>query len=183
MSQSDNILLLTGIPGIGKTTVVKKAAASLADLTISGFYTEEIRINHVRQGFALVTLNGDRVVMAHVDSDSAFRVGKYGVDVAAINRAVQITLTENRNTDLFIIDEIGKMECYSDLFVKKMTSLLDFEKPVMATIALKGSGFISAVKNRPGILLWQITKKNRDEIVERIVGWVRGRKNNVECRM
>jgi nucleoside-triphosphatase len=129
----------------------------------------------VRLGFWLFTLNKKRIVMAHVDSDSAYRVGKYGVDVPAIDQAVQAVLTENSGTDLFIIDEIGKMECFSDLFIKKMTSLLDSGKPVVATVALKGGGFIGAVKKRSGIVLWEITKKNRDEIVERIAGWARGR--------
>ena len=175
MSGPGNILLLTGIPGIGKTTVLKKAVASLAGLSLSGFYTEEIRLKNVRMGFALVTLNNKSIVMAHVDSDSAYRVGKYGVDAAAIDKAVQAALTDNSDTDLFIIDEIGKMECFSNQFIKKMTSLLDSGKPVVATVALKGGGFIGAVKKRPGVELWEITKKNRDEIVERIVDWARGR--------
>jgi nucleoside-triphosphatase len=174
MPPPDNILLLTGIPGIGKTTVVKKIVASFADLNISGFYTEEIRARNMRQGFALVTLNGERIVMAHIDCNSAFRVGKYSVDITAIDKVVRTALTEKSDTDLFIIDEIGKMECFSTLFVKKMKSLLDSgKKPVVATIALKGTGFIAEMKNRPGILCWDITKKNRDEMPESVVGWIR----------
>ena len=175
MSRPGNILLITGIPGIGKTTVIKKAVASLADLTLSGFYSDEIRLNNIRQGFTLVILNKKSIVMAHVDNDSAYRVGKYGVDVAAIDKAAQEALTDNSATDLFIIDEIGKMECFSGLFIKKMTALLDSGKPVVATVAQKGGGLIGAVKKRPGVVLWEITKKNREEIVERIADWARGR--------
>jgi nucleoside-triphosphatase len=173
MSSPGNILLLAGIPGIGKTTVVKRVATSLADLNISGFYTEEIRDRNVRQGFAMVTFNGDRIVMAHVNYDSAFRVGKYGIDIAVIDKTVQTALVEKGDTDLFIIDEIGKMECFSTLFVQKMKSLMDSGKPVLATIALKGTDFIAEVKNRAGTVYWEITKKNRDEMVERAVEWVR----------
>ena len=175
MSLSDSILFLTGIPGIGKTSVIKKVAASLADHTIAGFYTEDIRDHNVRQGFALVTFNGARIVMAHVDSNSAFRVSKYGVDIAAIDCAVRITMAENTTADLFIIDEIGKMECYSTLFVEKISAVLDSGKPVLATIALKGGGFISEVKNRPGIVLWKITKQNRDGMVGRVIKWLRSK--------
>ena len=109
MSASCNVLLITGIPGIGKTTIVKRAITSLSDLNIGGFYTEEIRVNNVRQGFELVTLQGERFVMAHIDSDSTYRVSKYGVDVETIDAAVETTLAEDRNPELFIIDEIGKM--------------------------------------------------------------------------
>ena len=175
MSSPGNILLLTGTPGIGKTTVVKKVAASLAGLAITGFYTEEIRAQNGRQGFALVTLNGKRNVIAHLDIDSDWRVGKYGVDVAAIDQAVQATLSETCGADLFIIDEIGKMECFSRLFVQKMTMLLDSGKPVVATIALKGNGFIETVKQRPGIVLWEITKKNRESMVVKVLEWVKRR--------
>jgi nucleoside-triphosphatase len=173
MSLPDNILLLTGVSGIGKTTLVKKVAASLADYNISGFYTEEIRVSNVRQGFTLVTLNGYRIVMALIAIDSASRVSKYGVDLAAIDRAVRMTLVENSKTDLFIIDEIGKMECFSDLFVERVTALLDSEKPVVATIALKGGGFIDEVKNCPGVDLWEITKQNRDGMMGRVIKWLR----------
>ena len=173
MSLPDNILLLTGVPGIGKTTVIRRVAASLADCKISGFYTEEIRVRNVRQGFALVTFNDIRIVMAHVANDSAFRVSKYGVDLAAIDGVVRMSLTENSNTDLFIIDEIGKMECFSALFVERVTALLDSGKPVVATIALKGSGFIAEVKNRPGVVLWEITKKNRNGMVAGVTEWLK----------
>jgi nucleoside-triphosphatase len=179
MSLSDSILFLTGIPGIGKTSVIKKVAASLADHKIAGFYTEEIRDHNVRQGFALVTFNGDRIVMAHVDSNSAFRVSKYGVDIAAIDRAVRIIMAENTSADLFLIDEIGKMECYSELFVEKVSTVLDSGKPVVATIALKGGGFISAVKNRPGTELWKITKQNRDGMATMVLEWLKRKERGI----
>ncbi len=174
MSTSCNVLLITGVPGIGKTTIVKKVITSLADLNIGGFYTEEIRVNNVRQGFELVTFQGKRLVMAHIDSDSAYRVGKYGVDVEAIDAAVEMTLSEDRSPELFIIDEIGKMECFSDIFVKRMSSLLDSGRPVVATIALKGGEFISEVKNRAGVELWEVTKKNRNDMAAKIASWIRG---------
>jgi nucleoside-triphosphatase len=174
MSAFCNVLLITGIPGIGKTTVIKKVVSSLTGLNIQGFYTEEIRINTMRHGFNLVTFQGERYLMAHVDSASAYRVGKYGVDVAAIDRVLTLTLSEDCNPDLYIIDEIGKMECFSGLFVTRISALIDSGKPVVATIALKGGGFISAVKNRQGVELWEVTKKNRDVLPGRIVSWARG---------
>jgi len=176
MSANGNILLITGTPGIGKTTVVKKVIAALADLTLAGFYTEEIRIHNVRQGFTLVMLPGKPLIMAHVDSESPYRVGKYGVDIAAIDAAVTMSLSAESQAEVFIIDEIGKMECFSALFVRKMNTLLDSGKPVVATVACKGAGFIAEVKNRQGVALWEITMKNRNDMAGRIVSWVRGKR-------
>ena len=175
MTSTGNILLITGKPGIGKTTVIKKVVNALSDRRINGFYTEEIRVHNVRRGFALIPLEGKPLVMAHVDSDSAYRVGKYGVDVNAIDAAVAMTLADERQADVFIVDEIGKMECFSDLFVQRMSFLLDSDNPVVATVALKGGGFIAEVKKRTDAVLWEVTRKNRDEIPARIVAWVRER--------
>jgi nucleoside-triphosphatase len=172
MSASGNILLITGTPGIGKTTAIRKFISTISGLTVSGFYTEEIRTSNVRQGFELVTLLEQRFIMAHVDSNSEYRVGKYGVDVAAIDKAVALTLPDANGTDLYVVDEIGKMECFSDLFIKRMSALLDSGKTVVATVALKGGGFITKVKNRPGIVVWEITRKNRNNMPDRIAAWV-----------
>ena len=115
--------------------------------------------------------------MAHVDLASAYRVGRYGVTVAVIDIAIENALPQERSTKLFIIDEIGKMECFSSLFVKRMTSILDSGKPVIATIALKGGGFIAEVKKRPGIELWEMTTKNRDLMAQRIIDWFESKKS------
>lgn len=168
-----SVLLLTGPPGIGKTTVVKKVAAALAELHLAGFYTEEIRRNGGRQGFELVTFEERRWIMAHVDSRSGQRLGRYGVDPEAIDAAVRLTLAGNLEADLFLVDEIGKMECFSALFVQKVSSLLTLEKPVVATVALKGGGFIAAVKELPGVALWEITRQNRNSMPGKIISWVK----------
>lgn len=175
MSASANILLLTGLPGIGKTTVIKRAVREFPDIPVAGFYTDEIRVRNIRHGFELVTFEGKRFVMADIDSDSAYRIGKYGVEVAAIDTAVAMTLSADHGAEVFIIDEIGKMECLSALFVKRTSFLLDSGRVVVATIALKGGGFISAVKNRHGVQLLEITRKNRNDMAGEVASWVRRR--------
>lgn len=172
MAPATHALLITGSPGVGKTTLVKKAVQALAGRNLAGFYTEEIRAGKAREGFALVTLRGERFIMAHTGHRSPHRVGRYGVDVQVIDTAVELTLSRGRGAELFVIDEIGKMECFSPFFVKKVTDLLDSGKPVVATIARKGRGFISQVKNREGVELWEVTRENRDEMAGRVVAWV-----------
>ena len=81
------VLLLMGVPGIGKTTVIRRVAARLKGRRLGGFYTEEIRENGVRRGFRLVEFDGTARVIAHVDFPKVHRVGKYRVDVEAIDVA------------------------------------------------------------------------------------------------
>lgn len=72
-----NILFLTGRPGIGKTTVMRRIAAFLTGWRLGGFYTEEIRESGQRQGFRVVTFEGVQKIMAHSRIHSPCRVGKY----------------------------------------------------------------------------------------------------------
>src|SRR5215467_14590534 len=73
-------LLLTGLPGCGKTTVIRRLIDRLNDLRLRGFYTQELREYGQRVGFEAVGLSGQRAVLAHVRSRSMLRVGRYGVD-------------------------------------------------------------------------------------------------------
>ena len=77
-------LLLTGRPGVGKTTVITAVARALGERA-AGFYTEEIRDRGKRQGFRLVGLCGEQATLAHVRLKRRGHpcVGRYGVDVAA----------------------------------------------------------------------------------------------------
>ena len=166
------MLLLTGMPGIGKTTVIRKAAILLEGRRLGGFYTEEIREQGQRLGFRLVTFNGLQKIIAHVEFSAIHRVGKYGVDIAAIDESARIALALNEDTDLYLVDEIGKMECLSSGFIAAMRNLFKTDKPLVATIGKKGGGFIEEVKQRPDALIWEVTHKNRDVLPNRIVDWL-----------
>ena len=81
------VCLLTGKPGTGKTSLIKQAVASL-EASAGGFYTEEIRLNRVRQGFRLVTLDGQVAILAHINIQSPYRVSKYGVDITSLDKGI-----------------------------------------------------------------------------------------------
>ena len=171
--KSKNILLLSGIPGIGKTTVIRKLADQLAGQRIAGFYTAEIRIKGIRQGFELIPFQGSKRVIAHVDFAKTYQVGKYGVDVAAIDAAVNASLTVESDVDVYFVDEVGKMECLSSEFVAAMHNLLASEKVVVATVAAKGRGFIEQLKQRQDIAMWELTKTNRDGMAGAVIDWLK----------
>jgi nucleoside-triphosphatase len=174
MSRAIRHVLVTGRPGIGKTTLICDVARRLSRLRPAGFYTQEIRGESTRTGFRVVLLPASRasgrmrdLILSHVEYGPP-RVGRYGVNVAGFERLLRNLDLSHSAGPFVVIDEIGKMECLSPLFVQEMTALLDSSRRVLATIALKGDGFIRTVKARQDIELLTVNIQNRDELVQRI---------------
>jgi nucleoside-triphosphatase len=169
-----SVYLLTGKPGTGKTTVIRQAIAGHKSKA-GGFYTEEIRSGGIRQGFRIVTLDGQDGILAHVDNSSRYRVSKYGVDlqnldnigVAAINNA----LTES---DLIIIDEIGKMELFSSRFRETVLKAIDSGKKVLGTIMLNPHPLADDVRGHPNVKVVELTRANHDQVLREIMDWLKG---------
>jgi len=172
-SSTRHVLLLTGRPGVGKTVVVQKVVASLPGWRLAGFYTEEIRVAGQRQGFRAVTFDGSERIMAHLDLRGPHRVGKYGVDVSVIDQLADAELNLNPEVNLYLVDEIGKMESLSQRFIAAMRELLNSRALVLATIAQRGGGFIEKAKQTKDAELWEVTRANRDELPERVLAWLR----------
>jgi nucleoside-triphosphatase len=162
-------ILITGIPGIGKTTLIKKIGRELADLLPVGFYTEEIRERGIRKGFELINLSGRRELLSHVDIRSPYRVSKYGVDIKRFEDFLGSIPFFAQGTEIVIIDEIGKMECFSKRFEQIVRALLDSEKIFISTVSLKGGGFIAEVKERDDIKLFELSPVNRDSVLSEIL--------------
>ncbi|MBU4310532.1 AAA family ATPase, partial [bacterium] len=106
-------ILLTGRPGIGKTSILKEIIDTLK-INAGGFYTKEVREGETRKGFEIITLNGKRGILAHIDCRSPYRVSKYGVNIKDLEEIAAPAIAEAlRNKECIIIDEIGRMELYS----------------------------------------------------------------------
>ena len=166
MSPKSAKILLTGLPGCGKTTAIMKIIESLDCEKVAGFYTQEIRENNNRKGFCWKRLDGTGGILAHVGIKSCFKVGKYGVNIAGFEKNVVPVLdAEQTDAELFVIDEIGKMECYSEKFIAATRRLFASDKSVLATVARKCAGLISEVKNYPDIQQFNLTRENYDETI------------------
>lgn len=142
-------------------------------MAIRGFTTDEIREAGQRVGFRIETFDGSSAVLAHVEIRSPYRVGKYGVDLTALERLAEDQLSPGGG-DVVFIDEIGKMETFSRNFVETVTSILDSPAVLVATIGLRGRGFIEVVKRRPDVSLRNVRRANRDRMPAEIAAWVRG---------
>ncbi len=155
--------------------MICKVAAHLRQFCISGFYTEEIREFGVRRGFRLVTFNNEQAVISHVNFDHHYHVGKYGVDVSVIDRFADSTLIVDADIDIYIVDEIGKMECLSPHFVSRIQELLGSNKPIVASVAKQGDSLIKTVKQWPNSELWEVTCANRNQLPSLVVDWLQYR--------
>lgn len=170
--------LLTGPPGCGKTTVIQRVVERVGGMHPAGFYTRELREGNRRIGFEAVGLRGRTALLSHVGSRSRQRVGRYGVELEQFEPLVQAELADApEDVDLFVIDEIGRMECFSDVFVEAVRRILDADVPLLATIAQKGGGLIREVKERPNVELVTVTTANRDELPENLSGRLQRREN------
>jgi nucleoside-triphosphatase len=169
-------ILITGLPGVGKTTLIRKLVEHLAEHNPAGFYTEEIRdAQGTREGFRLVTLCGRQLVLSHIRHPGPYRVSRYGVDVHGFEQLLAELDLRHAQSRLIMIDEIGKMECLSRKFEEEVTRLMDAPNVLVATVALKGEGFIRQVKNRPDCRLVTVTRENRDSLVNNLLSEVQHR--------
>ncbi len=164
-------LLLTGHPGVGKTTMLKGIIERFAHLAMSGFYTEEIREQGIRLGFKAVAMNGSSAVFAHRNFQTGpeHRVGRYGVHPEVLETLVLAHLSpQGKAAHLVIIDEIAKMELLSMPIREGLLQALDSDCPLLGTISLKGTGFIKQVQRRDDVELFKITTENRNVLGEQV---------------
>jgi nucleoside-triphosphatase len=161
-------VLLTGRPGFGKTTLIKRVVNNLP-WPVGGFYTEEIRERAGRVGFKLVTLDGEEVVFAHVDLKTPEQVRKYRLDLSALERIGVGTVRQAVQTRrLVVIDEIGPMEIRSPIFREAVNEALDSEVPVLATIFARSLPFTDVIKSRPDVTLIEVRPDNRERLVSEL---------------
>jgi nucleoside-triphosphatase len=165
-------LLLTGKPGAGKTALIREALAR-AKVQAGGFYTEEIRVGGVRQGFKIVTLDGHEAILAHVNISSPYQVSKYHVDRDALDKVGVSTLHQAlQEADLIVIDEIGKMELFSNRFREAVVQAIDSGKKVLGTIMLNAHPFADQIKRHPEVEILQLTRDNRAEVMAKVLNWL-----------
>ncbi len=167
-------ILITGPPKVGKTTLIKKICERLKNFQLKGFYTEEICEDGKRRGFRLKSLDGREAILADIGIKSPYKVGRYKVDKEGFERFLSEIDLVPKEGRWFIIDEIGKMECFSRLFIDKVNELLNSNCPLICTVAMKGGGFIKEVKERKDIVIFRLTESNREKVLQEIITLLSG---------
>jgi nucleoside-triphosphatase len=162
MSDMKKNIFITGAPSSGKTTVIRKVIAGL-HLSANGFYTEEERVEGKRVGFVMTTLDGRRGYLARQGIRSDFRVRRYGVSIENIE-GIAVPSIIPVGGQVIVLDEIGKMECFSGLFREAAISALDSPNIVVGTITFGGDDFILGIKKRTDIEIYEVTPEIRDAL-------------------
>jgi len=168
-----NNILIAGLPGVGKTEMIKKLSTVFKEFNPSGFFTSEILEHGERAGFEIENLSGDTRILAHMNLKSKHTVGKYKIDIKGFEDFLNNILLKEKKTGLYFIDEIGKMECESKKFTKLIIDLLNAEKPVVATVPEKGTGLISEIKKRDDVRLFELTPNNHEQKLKELTMVIR----------
>ena len=162
-------ILLTGKPGVGKTTIIKKVVPLLGS-DAGGFYTEEIGIMDRRMGFRIVTLDGKDGILAHVDCNSNYKVGKYRVNLDSFeNIAIPTLESAMKDKKIIVIDEIGKMELFSTKFRELVNNILNSGKLLLCVIKENGDVFAESIKMRDDVTILIVNYENRDSLPEKVL--------------
>ncbi len=169
MSQNRPHLLITGRPGTGKTTLISELI-NLWPEKCGGFITEEIREREKRIGFRVRSLDGYIGVLASIHLMSPYRVSRYGVDVESLEKigvvAIQRALSSK---EIVVIDEIGKMELYSQKFKQAVLAAFNSPKRVLGVIHQASLPFLDQIRSRPDVLLFEVNGENNKEIKKKLI--------------
>lgn len=161
-------VFLTGLPGCGKTTLVKAVAGRFPEF-VTGFTTEEVRDERgQRIGFDLVSHTGDRAVFARKGGGSRTRVGRYSVFLEPLEEWGLDLLRPSTHRPLVILDEVGKMECLSKSFQQRVLELIGSHHPILGTVALRGGSLIWRIHEHADVECREVTAENRNRLAQQL---------------
>ncbi len=167
--------ILRGRPGSGKSTAAQIARQRLSEvgLRVAGIVTPEVRVGRSRVGFEVVDLaTGRRATFAHVDIPSETRVSKYGVSIELFEQVAVPALEAALKADVALVDEIGKMELFSDLFKSLVVRLLDSDVPVIGTAPFYDLPFLRNVLRRGDVRVIWVRRGEAERVAETLTGEV-----------
>ena len=162
-------VFITGIPGVGKTTLLKKLAHDLSMLVIKGFYKEKIVEDDSTRGFRVISFDYKEQILAHLFIEGPNKIDGFGVNIDGFEKFILPQLKNINMVDLFIFDEIGKMECMSKSFCIDFEKILDADIPVIATYSHHSTFKFETLKKRKDTTILQMTSKNRDDIWKKVL--------------
>jgi nucleoside-triphosphatase len=165
-------LFVSGTAGVGKTTLMREVTLAKRD-RIGGFYTEPIMAGRIRKGFMIRTFDGQDRMLASKGLKSPHQLGKYGVDLNALeNVGVPALRLALMSKDIIVVDEIGSMEMMSERFRTILLECLNSSKPVLATIRSAAQPFSDEVKKLVDTQTIVLTKSNYAQTKQQVRKWI-----------
>jgi len=162
------IWLLTGEPGVGKTTVLLRLVDELKreGVKIMGFYTVEERVQGVRSGFRIVDVSaGQSYLMASTTVKSDIRFGKYYILKEALTFGAKLILRALEEADLVACDELGPMELLSKELEEAFRRMLRSGKPVVGVVHRKMEHpLLREVRARSDVEIFRVDFSNRNTL-------------------
>jgi len=163
------LVFLTGIPGVGKSTVVRQVAETLRlqGVKIGGMTSADMRAGPARVGFEIRDLLSNKAgVLAHINQPTGARIGKYRVNSEDLDRiGAEAILSAIKEADFVVIDEVGPMELTSERFKEAVHAALNCGKPVLGTVHRKAQDpIVKTIRSGSGIEVIEVTYENRDSL-------------------
>jgi nucleoside-triphosphatase len=163
------LILVTGPPGIGKTSILRRTVEELKNrkYAVGGMVCREVREEGVRVGLEIMDLStGQRGWLAHVNQPTGPKIGKYHVNLTDLEVVgVNAILDAIENADILAVDEIGPMELSSTVFSKALVKAVKSSKPMFGTIHYGlNNPIVNGIKTREETEILKVTYKNREDL-------------------
>ncbi|MBI4655670.1 MAG: hypothetical protein HY746_02865 [Elusimicrobia bacterium] len=140
---------------------------------LAGFFTEEIRENGARIGFAVQPIGGEKTLFASKKIISKESFNKYGVNLEAFENTAVNALREGLALNkILVIDEIGAMTLASGVFMNSVTESLLSESPVLVTMRPGTKVFCGTFSRMEGTKMIELSEKNRLKIEKEVEEWL-----------
>ncbi len=158
------IILLTGRPGVGKSTAIDAFIKLYSEPATWVVTTAIPRPEGGRAGFLAANSNGLTMVISHkTDIDSNVIIGENHVDVAAVDTMFADALhhTQLNAHELTIVDEIGPIQLLSPAFSSVLERAFTTGADMVASIHHKEDR-LAPYRTSPHAILLEVTIENRD---------------------
>jgi nucleoside-triphosphatase len=169
------IFLLTGSPGVGKTSALLRIVESLKakGYNVGGMVSREVRAGPDRVGFEILNVNtGEKGWLAHVSQNEGPQVGRYRVNINDLeNIGAEAITSAVKESEVIVIDEIGPMELHSKKFKEAVFMAAESQNLLIGVVHWKATdSFLTRIKHREDAEVLVVTVENRENLPVHVTG-------------
>ena len=159
-------ILLTAPPAVGKSTVIAKVIEGHPNRAFGIIAREMLDADEQRVGFTSIDSEGRSQQFMFKENNLANATvgGEYSVSVDAIDNFVVPELKKGllASADaLLYVDEIGRAQAQSRLFLETLRAVMDAPNNVLASIVYDDEPWSMEFKSKPLVCLLRVDVQNR----------------------